>query len=183
MASLLAGGILTRSVALSISLLLALPASALAQEHPMPAGRMHGQHGDSAFDALQARGGKVMGVNQYASTHHFDDLPDGGRIQLQSDRRDPKATATIRQHLRGIVRAFAAGDFSSPFAVHDREVPGAAVMAARKGAIRYAYRDLPRGGEVRIRTRDPAAVRAVHEFLAFQRSDHRAGGTRMEHEH
>jgi hypothetical protein len=27
---------------------------------------------------------------------------------------------------------------------------------------------------VRIRATDPAAVQAIHEFLAFQRSDHRA---------
>jgi hypothetical protein len=49
-------------------------------------------------------------------------------------------------------------------------------MAARRRAIRYEFRELPRGGEVRITTSDPAALRAVHEFLAFQRSDHRAAG-------
>jgi hypothetical protein len=49
-------------------------------------------------------------------------------------------------------------------------------MAARREAIAYAYRDLPRGGEVRITTRDGAALAAVHAFVAFQRRDHRAGG-------
>jgi hypothetical protein len=29
---------------------------------------------------------------------------------------------------------------------------------------------------VRITTTDPAALAAVHEFLAFQRADHRAAG-------
>jgi hypothetical protein len=33
---------------------------------------------------------------------------------------------------------------------------------------------LPGGGEVRIRTASPAALAAIHEFLAFQRMDHRA---------
>jgi hypothetical protein len=28
---------------------------------------------------------------------------------------------------------------------------------------------------VRLTTRNPEAVRAIHEFLAFQRTDHRAG--------
>jgi hypothetical protein len=48
-------------------------------------------------------------------------------------------------------------------------------MAARREAITYAYRELPRGGELRILTRDPVAIEAIHEFLAFQRQDHRAG--------
>ena len=117
-----------------------------------------------------------MGVDQYASLHHFDNLRDGGRIQLQAKAGDAKATATIRAHLRGIARSFAAGDFSDPMAVHARAVPGTAVMAAKKDGVRYTYRDLPRGGEVRIRSADPEAVRAVHEFLAFQRGDHRSPG-------
>ena len=45
-------------------------------------------------------------------------------------------------------------------------------MAARREAIRYTYRDLPLGGEVRMVTKDPAALRAIHEFLEFQRREH-----------
>lgn len=150
--------------------------SAFAQESGMPAGHMH-QHGqDSAFAAMQARGKVVMGVDQYASTHRFDSLRDGGRIELRAKGNDPAGIEAIRAHLRGIARAFAAGDFSSPMAVHERAVPGAAVMAGRRGVLRYAYRDVARGGEVRIFTRDPQALAAVHEFLAFQRASHRAGG-------
>ncbi len=151
-------------------------ATARAQEPGMPAGHMrhHGQ--DSAFAAMQARGKAVMGVDQYASTHHFDSLRDGGRIQLQANADDTAAVAAIRRHLRGIAHAFAAGDFSSPGRVHEQQVPGTAVMAARRSALTYTYRDLPRGGEVRIRSRDPRAVTAVHEFLAFQRREHHAAG-------
>lgn len=142
------------------------------------------QHGDSAatdsaFAALQARGRIAMGVDQYTSTHLFDSLEDGGRIELQRDSDDAAGIAQIRTHLREIARAFDSGDFSTPAFVHMREVPGAATMAARREHIDYEVRDLPRGAEVRIRTRDPEALRAVHDFLAFQRGDHRAGG----HEH
>jgi hypothetical protein len=49
-------------------------------------------------------------------------------------------------------------------------------MAAKKDKITYTFRELPRGGELRIRTKDSEALRAIHEFMAFQRSDHRAGG-------
>jgi hypothetical protein len=131
---------------------------------------------DTGFAALQARGRAAMGVDQYTSTHRFDALPDGGRIELQRDTDDAEGIATIRAHLAGIAQAFAAGDFGTPAAVHAREVPGTATMAARRAAIRYVYRDLPRGGEVRILTADPEAVAAIHAFMAFQRADHHAGG-------
>lgn len=166
-------------------LLLALAAAALpsllAAQHTHNHAAHHPTHADSAaadsgFAALQARGQVHMGVDQYTSTHRFDALPDGGRIELQRDTDDPRDVATIRAHLRGIADAFARGDFGTPAAVHARQVPGTAVMAARRAAIRYEYRDLPRGGEVRITTNDPRALEAIHAFVAFQRGDHRAGG-------
>ncbi|HEU4699368.1 MAG TPA: hypothetical protein VFS40_09315 [Gemmatimonadales bacterium] len=139
-------------------------------------GGMHAA--DSGFAALQARGQTAMGVDQYTSTHRFDDLPDGGRIELQRDPADTAGVRTIRAHLQTIARAFAAGDFTTPEFVHARAVPpGTDVMAARRDRIRYAFAPLPGGGAVRITTRDPEALRAVHAFLAFQRGDHRAGGT------
>lgn len=155
------------------SLLAAQHAHDHAAHHPTHAG---GAAADTGFAALQARGRAAMGVDQYTSTHRFDALRDGGRIQLQRDTDDAEGIATIRTHLRGIADAFAAGDFRTPAAVHAREVPGAAIMAARRDAIRYEYRDLPRGGEVRITTADPQALEAIHAFMAFQRGDHRAGG-------
>lgn len=148
---------------LAFATLAAAPAAALSQ---------HAHH-DSAFKALQRRGARVMGVDQYTSMHQFEALADGGRIELQRDVDDSAGVRTIREHLRTIARQFAAGDFSASTTVHARDVPGTAVMRARRAAIRYEFRSLPRGGEVRITTRDPVAVRAVHEFLVFQRADHR----------
>lgn len=137
---------------------------------------------DSAFAALQDRGAasEGMGVDQYASAHTFDDLPDGGRIELQDTAGDNAAVDRIRTHMQQIADAFASGDFSTPGFVHGTdEVPGTRVMAERSDAIRYVYAPLPRGGEVSIETADSAAVRAIHEFLAFQRLDHRAMGHDM----
>lgn len=115
---------------------------------------------DSAFAAVQARGADLrgMGVDQYTSVHRFDAFADGGRIELQRGTHDPAGVAQVRRHLRGIAAAFGRGDFATPAFVHMREVPGTAVMAAESAAISYAYRDLPRGGEVRITARTPAAV-------------------------
>ena len=132
---------------------------------------------DAAYADMQTRGQLVMGVDQYASAHVFEDLPDGGRILLdRADARDTGDIAAIRRHMRDVAAAFRAGDFSKPFQVHAQPVPGSAVMAALRAAISYEALDRPRGAEVRIRTSDSTAVRAIHTFLGFQRSAHHAGG-------
>lgn len=140
------------------------------------------QEADTAFAALQERGRAAMGVDQYASKHRFDDLPDGGRIELRQTVPDSAGTAAIRAHLAGIARAFAAGDFTIPGVVHAGVVPGTGVMAAKQEVIQYQFRPLEGGGEVRLTTGDPEALRAVHQFLSFQRGEHRAGGEQL-HQH
>lgn len=130
--------------------------------------------GDSAFAAVQTRGAMAMGVDQYTSTHVFEPLPTGGRIVLRRDVADSAGAEQIRAHMREIATAFAAGDFRLPGFVHDREVPGTAVMAARRERITYAVESLPRGAALRIATSDEAALEAIHAFLAFQRQDHHA---------
>lgn len=132
---------------------------------------------DSAFAALQERGRTAMGVDQYTSTHVFEDLPDGGRVVLdRDDASDTVGVRTIRQHMRVIEAAFRSGNFTVPGQVHAREVPGTQVMRERREMIQYAAVDRPRGAELRITTRDSSALAAIREFLAFQRSDHRAAG-------
>ena len=163
-------------IALAASPLAVSPSA--AQDH---AGMDHSHMGapaatnDSAFRALQDRGKGTMGVDQYASRHRFEDLPDGGRIELQMREADPAGIAAIRTHLQRTARDFAAGTFTAPDSTHAMTVPGTEVMARKKDRIRYRYRPLPQGGEVRITTRDPEALRAIRDFLAFQREDHRAG--------
>ena len=104
---------------------------------------------DSSFEALQGRGRVAMGVDQYASKHRFDDLPDGGRIELQVVPTDTAGVRAIREHLRGIAGAFQSGDFQTPGFVHAQTVPGTEVMKAKRGRITYRFSDLPGGGEVR----------------------------------
>ena len=132
---------------------------------------------DTAFASMQARGQMVMGVDQYASAHVFEDLADGGRIVLDADRAsDTAGIAAIQHHMRDIAVAFRAGDFAQPFDVHAQVVPGTAIMMAWRTRITYEASDRPRGAEVRIRTKDAAAVAAIHAFLAFQRTAHHAAG-------
>jgi len=130
---------------------------------------------DSAFAALQQRGEAAMGVDQYASAHVFEPLPDGGRIVLQMKESNASEEAKIRSHMRTIAAAFSSGDFSVPGFVHDSVVPGTAVMGRLRAEISYVPRDIERGGELRLITRNPEAVRAIRDFLAFQTMDHHAG--------
>jgi hypothetical protein len=159
----------------SVALLAAVIGCRASSEKPAA----HNAVPDSAFAALQARGAQVMGVDQYTSSHVFEPLADGGRIVLQRDVADSIGVATIRAHMQDIAARFADGDFTLPGLVHDQTVPGTRVMAERRDRIRFVVDTLPHGGQVRIVTRDPVALAAVHEFLAFQRHDHRAPA----HEH
>jgi hypothetical protein len=135
------------------------------------------QSADTAYRAMQARGEKTMGVDQTTSSHGFQSLPDGGRIVLVRDVKDSAGVAHIRAHLRDIQRAFGAGDFSMPMFIHMKTVPGVSVMAARHNLITYTESDLHNGGALRITTTDSVALAAIHQFLAFQRTEHHAGST------
>ena len=141
-----------------------------------PALRLARDSDDSAFALVQARGHTAMGVDQYTSSHRFESLPDGGRISLQRGPRDSAGVAQVRSHMRGIAEAFGRGDFALPGFVHNRDVPGTVVMAAHRSRITYTADTLPGGGDVRLQTSDSSAIAAIHEFLAFQRQDHRSTG-------
>jgi hypothetical protein len=171
---------LRRAFARAVVGALVIPiAAACAQSGPPPQGAPPQR--DTAFEAMQRRGQAAMGVDQETSIHLFDELPNGGRIELQRGVDDPAGVRAIRAHLRTIQSAFSSGDFSTPAFVHMSTVPGATVMAQRHDAIRYSYHDLPRGGELRITTNDQAALQAIYLFLGFQRNEHHAGGS-MVHE-
>lgn len=163
-----------RTVFLLIAMLIVLAACSDRSARRPPAGYSSASPDDSAFGLVQARGHTAMGVDQYTSSHRFEPLPDGGRITLQRDQADSAGTAQIRAHMKEIAAAFAQGDFAVPGFVHDREVPGTAIMVARRSRISYTTDTLPRGGSLRIRSDDSAAVAAIHQFLSFQRRDHRS---------
>jgi hypothetical protein len=163
-------------------LLLAAPAVLRAQDSTgMDHSRMdHAAHHkamtDSAFQALQQRGGVYMGVDQTKSAHRFDSLDDGGRIELVSTTGDAADVAAIRRHFQTIEGQFRKGDFTTPFAVHAEAVPGASVMSQRRGSIRYEMSEVPGGAQLRLRSSDKEAIAAIHEFMAYQREEHHAPG-------
>lgn len=122
---------------------------------------------------MNERGEKGMGFSQTTTTHHFFLKPDGGVIQVEAN--DPKDTASrdsIRMHLTHIAHAFSDSDFDIPMFVHDTVPPGVPDMKRLKEKIAYTFEQTPNGARVLIRTADPTAIAAIHQFLRFQIEDH-----------
>jgi hypothetical protein len=130
---------------------------------------------DHHADVAQ-RGDKAMGFSHEKTTHHFRIYGNGGAIEVTAnDPKDAESRDEIQMHLGHIAKMFAAGDFNVPMLVHDRIPPGAEKMSALKSEIKYTYEKMDRGGRVRIVTKNPEALAAVHEFLRFQITDHQTG--------
>jgi hypothetical protein len=160
--------------------LLATPdlARAARADDPMASCPMHVHHSPASRSAatLDERGDRVMGFDHARTTHHFLLEKDGGTIRVEvNDAADAQSREAIRRHLAAIAQAFAAGDFSSPGAVHDRVLPGIDEMIRLKDLIHYRFEDTERGAQVRITTSDAQALAAVHSFLRAQIGDHRTG--------
>lgn len=137
-------------------------------------------HGSAEQDQHMAdvhrHGEMAMGFSQTSSTHHFRLTDQGGYIQVQAN--DPNDTETqdmIRMHLQHVSQAFKAGDFSAPQLTHSQTPPGVPTMKRLRSDIEYRYEPMQGGGRLVIRTKNPEALGAVHQFLAFQIKDHQTG--------
>jgi TusA-related sulfurtransferase len=152
-----------------------------AQETPTPHEcSMHSQHvaEESHEEIVQSHGDQAMHFPHDKTTHHFHMLADGGVIEVTvNDPNDKTNQQAIRGHLAHIAEMFNGGNFSVPMFVHDGIPPGATIMAMLKGKISYEYEETARGGKLRIKSTDPIAVAAIHDFLRFQITDHHTGDT------
>jgi hypothetical protein len=94
-----------------------------------------------------------------------------------NDNKDSQNLQAIRSHLTHIASLFSNGEFSIPMFVHDQVPPGVPAMKEKRAEISYSFEALAAGGRVRIKTTNPDALKAVHEFLRFQIADHHTGDT------
>jgi hypothetical protein len=148
------------------------------QHSSMPPGMTHEEHMKQMEkdEALKKRGAAAMGFDQDATDHHFILEKDGGSIQVTvKATADATALAAVRDHLKTIAGDFARGDFGKPFATHNEVPPGVEGMTKAAAAIQCRYEEVAGGGAVRLRTTDAAALKAIHEFLRYQISEHRTG--------
>jgi len=142
---------------------------------------MHKEHLKAASQHqadVERHGDEAMGFPHDKTTHHFRLYSDGGAIEVTvNDSKDSQNMQAIRSHLAHIATMFSNGEFSIPMFVHDQIPPGVPVMKEKHVDISYAFEELPAGGRVRIKTMNPDALKAVHEFLRFQIEDHHTGDT------
>src|SRR3954451_1283400 len=129
-----------------------------APQHPaMPPGTTHEEHlAQIEKDAaLKTRGAAAMGFDQDAAAHHFLLTRSGGVIQVEAaSATDERTPAAIREHLRTIASAFAAGDFAAPRATHDETPPGTAALLRLRAVIAYRFVETAQGGRVEIVSSD-----------------------------
>ena len=149
-------------------------------EQAAPMCAMHQQQKPSAQDqhheGVVKRGDEVMGFSHEKTAHHFRLYADGGAIEAEAnDAKDAASRDEIRSHFGHIAEMFAAGDFSAPMLIHTQNPPGTEEMKRLRDLIQYKFETTERGGRIRITTKDPKALNAVHEFLRFQISDHQTG--------
>jgi hypothetical protein len=163
------------NVALLVSLCLAGRLPAVAQTHTSPQGQEHPMMPDH-HEGVNQRGDQVMGFSHEKTTHHFRLYPDGGAIEVQvSDPRDTASRDQIRTHLAHIARMFAAGDFNAPMLIHDRVPAGVSTLKRLRSSLSYEFQETDQGGRVRITTHNAQTLKAVHDFLRFQITDHQTG--------
>jgi len=125
---------------------------------------------------MNHRGDHVMGFSHDKTTHHFLLTKAGGVIQVQTnDPNDSASRDHIRMHLRHIAKSFAEGDFDDPMETHAQVPPGVPVMKDLRDKISYKFESMEKGGRVVIRSDDPEAVKALHDFLRFQIEEHKTG--------
>jgi hypothetical protein len=142
---------------------------------------MHKEHVNEASQHqadVEKRGDQAMGFPHDKTTHHFRLYSDGGAIEVTvNDNKDSQNLQAIRSHLTHIASLFSNGEFSIPMFVHDQVPPGVRAMKEKRAEISYSFEALAAGGRVRIKTTNPDALKAVHEFLRFQIADHHTGDT------
>jgi hypothetical protein len=100
----------------------------------------------------------------------------GGSIEVTANSTDDvESSEQIRMHLKHIAKMFAEGNFNAPMLIHDQTPPGVPVMQELRDEIKYDYEEIDRGAAVRISTKNPSALKAIHDFLRFQIKEHKTG--------
>ena len=131
---------------------------------------------DQHHEGVVQRGDEVMGFSHEKTIHHFRLTPDGGTIEaLATNPSDATSRDQIRTHLEHIAQMFHSGNFNAPMLIHAQTPPGVPTMKKLRKDIRYDVEETPNGAQVKVSSRNPQAIAAIHDFLKFQIQDHQTG--------
>ena len=137
---------------------------------------VYAQHPKQGHEEMNKRGDRVMGFDHTKTTHHFLLQELGGSIEITANSAgDAESSEQIRMHLKHIAMMFAEGDFNAPMLIHEQTPPGVPLMKELKDEIKYNFEEIDRGAAVRISTKNPVALKAIHDFLRFQITEHKTG--------
>ena len=115
----------------------------------------------SRQEEVAQRGANVMPFDLARTTHFFDDNATGGTETVTANSPDDtEQIALIRSHLAEEAKRFARGDFSDPAAIHGKDMPGLATLAAAGNKLRVTYRSVPLGARLSYSSRDKDVITA-----------------------
>jgi len=164
------------SIGTAIAIAIAGVLLVYAQQQPKNEKALNSNMGDMAMEEMNKRGDHVMGFDHTKTTHHFRLFANGGSIEITANSvSDTDSRDQIRMHLGHIARMFADGNFKAPMLIHEQTPPGVPVMQKLKDEITYSFEETERGAAIRISSKNPDAVQAIHEFLRFQIKEHKTG--------
>ncbi|MGY6277092.1 aspartate carbamoyltransferase [Methylomonas sp. MgM2] len=138
------------------------------------------------LDEVAERGSHVMPFDLEKTLHVFDKTDAGGLQQVVAKvESDSEQIALIRKHLAEIAGRFAKGDFSGPKKIHGDNMPGVKMLSEHAAEVQFLYQDLPNGGQITYRSKDPKLIDAIHRYFDAQLSDHArhavSGSHKMHH--
>ena len=70
---------------------------------------------------------------------------------------------------------FGPANFQAPLLTHGQTPPGVPTLQWLKETIAYRFEATNRGGRVQITTSNAEALKAIHDFMRFQITDHPTG--------
>ena len=115
----------------------------------------------------------VMPFDISKVTHIFKMTETGGveRIVVK-EPHDSQQISLIRRHLAHEAKKFQHGDYSDPAKIHGADMPGLKGLEAGASHIEVTYSEVPLGAEITFKTKDLAALTAIHRWFGAQLWEH-----------
>jgi plastocyanin len=127
----------------------------------------------AASISMLERGAIAMGFNQSKISHKFKSTPTGGEILITAlNNSDIETIKQIKNHISVIQKEFSSGNFTKPFYIHAQDVPGTKIMSEKKDFIKYSINEINNGATLILETKDKELLDAIHQFMAFQGTEH-----------
>ncbi|HJS65114.1 MAG TPA: plastocyanin/azurin family copper-binding protein, partial [Nitrososphaeraceae archaeon] len=127
----------------------------------------------AASISMLERGAVAMGFNQSKILHQFKSTATGGEILITAlNNSDLETIKQIKNHISVIQKEFSAGNFTKPFYIHAQDVPGTKLMTEKKNFIKYTINEIDNGSTLILETKDKQLLDAIHQFIAFQGTEH-----------